>query len=78
MHSYLSFLKLFSLEKCKHSVGRYIFKKIPLYLAVLGLSCSTWDLLSSLHDAGPSSCSIRDLIHRPGMEPGLPTLGSES
>ena len=77
MHSYLSFLKLFSLEKCKHSLGRYIFKKILLYLAVLGLSCSTWDLLS-LHDAGPSSCGIRDLIPRPGMEPGLTTLESES
>ena len=50
---------------------------IFIYLAALGLSCSSWALISSLQREGSFSCDlwtlswdIRDLVPWPGIEPG--------
>ena len=60
-------------------------KKKKSYLAVLGLSCSTWNLPSSLWQAeslvaagGIFSRGMRDLSPWPGIEPGSPVLGVQS
>ena len=52
-------------------------------LAVPGLNCSMWDLHCSVHyllvaACGLLSCGIRDLVPRPGMEPGPLVLGAWS
>ena len=58
-----------------------------IYLAVLGLSCSPWDLPSSLWHVGCGifscgmrtlSCSMWDLIPRPEIEPRPLALGTQS
>ena len=53
-----------------------------IYLAVLCLCCSMWDLLSLLCHAGYThyskqtlSCSMWDLVSRPGIKPGSLALG---
>ena len=53
-----------------------------IYLAALGLSCTTWALRSSLRREGSFSCGlwtlswdIRDLVPWPGIEP-RPLIGS--
>ena len=60
-------------------------KKFLVYLAVLGLSCSTQDLWSSLWYAGCFSCDVWilscgmwDLVSWPGIVPGPPTMGAQS
>ena len=52
-------------------------------LAVLGLSCGTWDLELQHVDfivaaCGLLSCSIWDLVPQPGIKPGPPALGVQS
>ena len=60
-------------------------KYFLVYLAVLGLSCSTQDLWSSLWYAGCFSCDVWilscgmwDLVSWPGIVPGPPTMGAQS
>ena len=51
-------------------------KIVFVYLAALGLHCSTQDLQSSLWHVGSVSWSMWDLVPRPGIEPGPSTLGT--
>ena len=57
------------------SPSHVLFK---FYLAVLGLSCDMWGLRSSVTACGIFSCSRRDLISWPGIEPGPPAAGAQS
>ena len=47
----------------------FVFFSIFIYLAMPGLSCNTWDLIS---------CSLRNLGPWPGLNPGPPALGAWS
>ena len=49
-----------------------------VYLAALGLSRGMWGLESSLRCAESFICFMRDLLPRPGMEPGASALGVQS
>ena len=51
-------------------------KIVFVYLAALGLHCSTQDLQSSLWHVGSVSWSMWDLVPRPGIKPGPSTLGT--
>ena len=55
-----------------------LFFFFNIYLAVLGLSCSTRDLRSFLQHARSFRCSMWDLVPWSGMEPGPPVLGAQS
>ena len=54
-------------------------KNILKNLFALGLSCGMWDFQSSLQHVGFFffffSCSMWDLVPRPGIEPRSPALG---
>ena len=69
----ISFENIFSLNP-------FIKKKKIIYLVVPGLSCSMWDLLSSLRymstfSLATLSCCIWDLVPSSGIKPGAPALG---
>ena len=51
----------------KHKLLSFFFQHLFVYLAALGLSCSTWDPDFGIRTL---SCGVWDLVPQPGIEPG--------
>ena len=65
------------MKNLPYSYGKPLsFLKYFIYLSAPGLLCGTQDLPSSLGPEGFFSCSMWDLVPRPGMEPRPPVLGA--
>ena len=56
-----------------------LFLFLKIHLAALSLSCSTWELQSSLwHSGSFFNCGMWDLAPWPGVKPRLPAMGAHS